>query len=323
MMKVCLPLLLTMFLGSCSTVQGDVSRDTSPKFARIVSETLNVGADFKRFSEPGPYMYSSVLDLDLRVTNQITITGDLFLSQHEGSSPLLIFQHGNLSSKESHRKQGQLAASWGFHSLVLSQPNEGQWVTNGRNLGTLVKMIYEWPLIISPQFDRNKIIIIGHSFGGSAIAIAAGMDSPVKGLIFLDPALYSNRVLKYIPKIKAPGVVLGADRRVFLSRHRAEFFKRYPREIIEVSFDGATHNDAQYPNDFVWAEFFGFLPGTSEERQEQIAGAIVGSAFGLAYERFDVLKTALSGGPQKAIKFARYKESSNFSRKTALSFTRD
>ena len=58
----------------------------------------------------------------------------------------------------------------------------------------------------------------------------------VAGLIFLDPALVHESVIKHLKQIQVPAILLGADEDVFKSRKRQQFFKQTNGSILEVSF---------------------------------------------------------------------------------------
>ena len=73
-------------------------------------------------------------------------------------------------------------------------------------------MIYKYPKLISKNFNREKIILIGHSFGGSLVTLVASKTPFIKGIILLDPAVFHKKVIKAMKKIKQPTILLGADR---------------------------------------------------------------------------------------------------------------
>ena len=86
---------------------------------------------------------------------------------------------------------------------------------------------------------------------------------------------------KYLRRVSAPTVLLGADPKVFKSKHRKSFYKNINSQMLEVSFKDATHDDAQNPSRFS-LKAFGFDPFTSSEHQARITSAIVASAFSIA-----------------------------------------
>ena len=224
----------------------------------------------------------TVHDFEIPLNPEESVSLDLYLPKQAQKSPLLIFQHGNKASKEYHSEQAKLAASWGFTSITVKQPNQGQWLENGMRLQKLTELLSLWPSLLKDSFDPKKIILVGHSFGGSAIAIAAGNGAPAKGLIFLDPALVHKSVLAKLNKAKLPSILLGADESVFKSRKRQLFFEQINGPISEISIKGATHNDAQFPNIFQWKQYVGLKPLPQEKKQRQFAAAIIAAAFSLA-----------------------------------------
>ena len=266
---------------------------TQPYKAIPLMQTYNDVTDFlgskpqkvDYFFQEGPLQIDTIENFRLPLSPTESVVLDLFLPIQKEKSPLLIFQHGNKSSKDYHRHQAALAASWGFNAITVDQPNVGEWLKNGSRLNKLVSLLAKWPQFLKGKYNTDEIILVGHSFGGSAIAIASGKGAPVKGLIFLDPALVHKSVIKNLQKIRQPSILLGADETVFKSRRRQQFFKNTKGSIVEISIKGATHNDAQYPNMFSWSQTLGLSPTPTATKQKQFAAAIVASAFTLALQK--------------------------------------
>lgn len=266
---------------SCTTIKQSSTgfADSYQEVSTLLSKRT-AKADY--FFKQGPINVKTIKDLKLPLSHEYSLEIDLYLPEQEQSAPLLIFQHGNRSSKKYHSYQANLAASWGFLALTVQQPNRGEWLENGKRLKRLTELLKVWPSLLKNKYDPEKIILVGHSFGGSAIAIASGSGAPVAGLIFLDPALVHNSVKDKLSSIKIPAIILGADESVFKSRRRQFFFKNYNGPMTEISISGATHNDAQFPNMFEWKQAIGLSPTPKEKYQEQFAAAIIAAAFSLA-----------------------------------------
>jgi len=209
------------------------------------------------------------------------VLSDAFVPNVKGQSPLVVFVHGNHSSKKAHRGQAQHLASWGFHTLAIQLPKKAQWPKNGERLATLVRMIAQSPSLIAASVDPKRILVAGHSFGGSAATIAVSEGAPISGLILLDPAVVSRRVERAMTEVDVPVVILGADRTVFRARRRTLFFGRIDSEVGELSVRGATHDDAQFPSMFSMSTL-GVDPYTSASHQRLFVAAITASAMSIA-----------------------------------------
>ena len=245
--------------------------------AFYTSESKN----FEIFKNKGPFSFSEEVNFQIRVSKNEVVKTDLFLVDSEIKKPLLIFQHGNKAHKGVHREQARRAASWGFNVLTVEQPNVRRWLTNGKVLGGLTKLLYRWPTILNDKFDKENIILIGHSFGGSAASIAAGSGAPVKGIILLDPALVSEKVVPYLKKITTQVVLLGADPKIFKSRRRQKFFANVKKDMVEISIKDSTHNDAQYPNLFSLKQTIGLEHATNYKKQNLFLSAIITAAYSM------------------------------------------
>ena len=256
------------------------------------------------FMVEGPCPISIKRNFKIRVTNKVLLITDLYMSKLPGKAPLVIIQHGNLANKKVHALQARQLASWGIHALVVEQINENHWIKNGQNIYKLVRLLKSWPHIIGEQFDKDNITLSGHSFGGSAMAIAAGKRPAVNGLILLDPALYNTSVKAYISRIETPTIILGADENIFMSKNRKSFFNLIGKETLEVSVKGATHNDAQYPDLFSLPQMLWLEASTSEDRQKLFAAAMVASAYSFYFKEdtsfaLTAFKVALDQGVMK------------------------
>src|SRR5687767_12014051 len=142
-------------------------------------------ADVELFRLRGPFSVDSQKNRELRISPTERINTDLFLAAPPERAPLAIFLHGYDSSKEAHEFQAIHLASWGIHSLTLQLPKTGPWVGNGRTLTRIVSYIHRLPAVIDPRVDPNRIILVGHSFGGSSAAIAVAEGAPAAGVILL------------------------------------------------------------------------------------------------------------------------------------------
>ena len=247
---------------------------------------LNHKADLDQFRLRGPFAVTVQTNYELRLSATERFDTDLFLSASTGKAPLVILLHGYASSKQDHTYQAMHLASWGMHSLVLQLPNTGPWVSNGKTLAKIVNFIYRSPEAIDSRIDANRIILVGHSFGGSSVAIALAEHARAAGGILLDPAGVGRELPRFLQQINSPVMVLGADARVSATRNR-EYFYRFIRDgVAEVSIKDAAHEDAQYPSDSALS---------TEELQITFVSVLTATAFSLSSTgKFDYAWTSFS-----------------------------
>jgi pimeloyl-ACP methyl ester carboxylesterase len=289
-----------LFVIACLTLAGGCVRlpnigqtSLKPKTLSELQEyLLNHKADLEQFRLRGPFAVATQKNYELRLSTTERINTDLFLSAPTEKAPLVIFLHGYDSSKEAHSYQAMHVASWGMHSLALQLPNKGQWTGNARTLATIVSLIYRSPEIIDSRIDVSKIILVGHSFGGSSVAIALAEGAPAAGGILLDPAAVGKNLPEFLKRINTPVMLLGADEQVSSARNRDYFYRFIRSGISEVSIKDATHEDAQYSSEPA-LQMFGSDPDTTEELQITFVSALTSAAFSLsATGKFDYAWTS-------------------------------
>ena len=262
--------------SSLSELQKDL---TSHSENTLKLDIFGHKADLERFRLRGPFAVEEKEDYEIRLSTTEKINTDLFFSIHAEKAPLVIFLHGYDRSKEDHSYQALHVASWGMHSLAIQLPDKGPWVANGRTLAKLINFIHRWPEIVDNRVDLNKIVLVGHSFGGAAVAVALAEGAPVMGGILLDPAAISRDMPGYLRRIDKPVMVLGADEQVYQARNRDSFYQFIRSGVSEVSIKDATHEDAQFASRL--------LLGAADS-QVTFVSAITSAAFSLSSTgRFD------------------------------------
>jgi pimeloyl-ACP methyl ester carboxylesterase len=238
-------------------------------------------ADLDHFTNFGPLAVSERRSLELATDVKNTVVLDHFFGISSEPLPIVVITHGNYSGRRAHDSQARQLASWGYHVLVVELPNRNQWLENGQRLKSLTEMIYRWPKFIGENVDQARIVLVGHSFGGSASVLAASHGAPVLGLVLLDPAVVHPDVRKKMQDLDLPVVLLGADKRVYTSRGRDSFWKFIFGEILEVSVRDATHDDAQGPSVFSRSTL-GVDPFTSRKKQDIFRSMLTVSVIGLS-----------------------------------------
>jgi len=168
-----------------------------------------------------------------------------------------------------------------MHSVVVQLPNQVPWIRNGQTLARIVVLLRERPDMIDTRINPGRIVVAGHSYGGSAAAVALAEGAPAVGAVLLDPAGVGSGVIKYLGRVAKPVIVVGADRDVMLTRNRFYFYRYIPHGIAEVSIRGAHHADAQFPLGSSLAGV-GADAAATEEMRITFVSALTAAAFSLA-----------------------------------------
>jgi dienelactone hydrolase len=280
-----LPLLLIAFIAhavGCAR-QFPTTKVTPIKAANPaeLQRYLLSRPDVAQFRFRGPFAMVERRDLEIPLDSDLTVKADLYLCAAAKKAPLVIVLHGNNNSKEDHAFQAMHLASWGMHGLALDLPKRGPWIGNGRILAKLVEAIHRTPQLVDRRIDPEKIILVGHSFGATAVATALGDGAPALGGVLLDPTAIGRGLSQSLTRIAVPVMVIGADEEIWPGRNRGQFYRFIPRAIGEISIRDTVHEDAQYPNQHTLRTFED-EPDETEEAQIAFVSALTASAFGLA-----------------------------------------
>jgi pimeloyl-ACP methyl ester carboxylesterase len=266
-------------LGCATQDHGDLSLPLDT-LESIEADIFSLRTTHRTLSERGPFSASEPRELSIPLGSSEQIAVSIVFSGHGERAPLVILQHGNLATSAVHIEQARHLASWGFHVIAPSLENSGAWLENGSRILRLTRFLQTWTDILESRYDPDRIILAGHSFGGSAVSLAASKGAKVAGVLLLDPALYHPTVQASMSQIDVPVAIVGADERVFRSKHRDVFFRSI-RRAIEWSISGATHNDAQLPTD-AQRGYFGDW-SVDKQKQKEFLAAMVYTCYGLAY----------------------------------------
>jgi dienelactone hydrolase len=249
--------------------------------AELQRYLLSRKPDVAQFRFRGPFAIVQRRDLEIPLDSGLTVKADLYLCAAASKAPLVIVLHGHNNSKEDHAFQAMHLASWGMHGLALDLPKDGPWIANGRILAKLVDTIHRTPQLVDGRIDPDKIILVGHSFGATAVATALGEGAPALGGVLLDPTAIGRGLSQLLSRIAVPVMVIGADEDIRPARNRGQFYRFIPRAVGEISIRDTVHEDAQYPNQHTLRTFEDD-PDETEEAQIAFVSALTASAFGLA-----------------------------------------
>ena len=279
---------MLILLGGCARLPGTGVTSLKPAtVSELRGYLLKHKADLDEFRLRGPFAVSTHKDFQLSLSATERIDTDLYLSAPAEKAPLVIILHGHDNSKADHAYQALHVASWGMHSLALQLPNNGPWVANGRTLARIVDAIYRQPEMIDSRIDVNNIILVGHSYGGSAVAIAMAQGAAAAGAILLDAAGIGRDLPKFLSQINKPVMLLGADEQRSAARNRDYFYSYIRSGVAEISIRDAVHEDAQYPAEFP-LQLFSSEPPRSEALQITFVSALTAAALSLfATGKFD------------------------------------
>lgn len=276
-------LVWLVLAGGCTRLPSLGITTLKPKsFGELQSHLLGQREpDPDLFRLRGPFTVIIHEDQQIQLSRTERVDVDVYLSSHEDSGPLVIFMHGYGASKRAHAYQAAHLASWGFNAISVQLPRRGPWTNNGRILARLARQLYASPQLIDARIDRTKIILVGHSFGASAVAIAVAEGAPVLGAVLLDPAAIGSDLPKFLLRVRKPVMVLGADEELSTARNRALFYEYIRGAIAEVSIKDAAHEDAQYPSQDA-LDNFGYDAHTTEEAQISFVSALTSAVLSLA-----------------------------------------
>jgi predicted dienelactone hydrolase len=249
--------------------------------AELQRYLLSRKPDVAQFRFRGPFAVVERKDLGIPVSPDLTVEADLYLCAAANKAPLVIVLHGLDNSKDDHAFQAMHLASWGMHSMAIDLPKRGPWIANGITLAKLAGAIHRSPHLVDDRIDADKIILVGHSFGATAVGAALGGGAPVIGGVLLDPAGIGRQLPESLRRITVPVLVIGADEDIWPTRNRGQFYRFIPAAVGEVSIRDTVHADAQYPNEHTLRAFED-SPDDTEEAQLAFVSALTASAFGLA-----------------------------------------
>jgi pimeloyl-ACP methyl ester carboxylesterase len=249
--------------------------------AELQRYLLSRKPDVAQFRSRGPFAVIERRDLEIPLASGLAVEADLYLCAAASKAPLVIVLHGLDNSKEDHAFQAMHLASWGMHGMAVDLPNHGPWISNGRTLANLADAIHRTPQLVDGRIDGDKIILVGHSFGATAVATALGEGAPALGGVLLDPAAIGRGLSQWLRRIAVPVMVIGADEDIWPTRNRSQFYRFIPAAVGEISIRDTVHEDAQYPNERT-LRIFEQDPDDTEEAQIAFVSALTASAFSLA-----------------------------------------
>lgn len=275
-------LVLALLAWGCASPGKHHEYEDYPvSFPEMVRHLERDDPHLSTFEKLGPFPTRIKENVAITLKSGERLLVDVLGPTNDLEAPVAMIVHGNFSQKEAHRFQALRLASFGLYVVVAQVPIRDRWIENGRTIKQLVDALVARPKLVHPRADLANLVLAGHSFGASAITVAAANGAPVRGLVLLDPAVYAPEVMKAMRAVKQPVMILGADKEIFRSRKRPFFYRHLSGEVAEISITGATHDDAQHPSMFAMSAF-GIDPYTNPERQGLFAAALTASVLSLS-----------------------------------------
>ncbi|MFM7203948.1 MAG: alpha/beta hydrolase family protein [Myxococcota bacterium] len=157
-------------------------------------------------SKPGPYTVKSVELLEDR--DGVMTNFDLYMPATAGRYPAVVLGHGFSQHKAYQADNAMHLASWGFVVLVPTFSSYSDHEANGAEMLDLLDWLISSANPYRSLVDETRLGLAGHSAGGLATTVAAGLDAQTSNMVSavmgLDPVDASNLGLTYAKTIAAP-----------------------------------------------------------------------------------------------------------------------
>ncbi|KKQ35152.1 MAG: Dienelactone hydrolase [Microgenomates group bacterium GW2011_GWA2_37_6] len=127
-----------------------------------------------------------------------TLRGSLFIPQGDGPFPGVVFFHGRGSSRRRYLKISKRLSEKGF--IVLAFDFRGCGKSEGKFEDKTLRMGIDdaragLEFLLEQKTDRDRIGVMGTSFGGFVAGVLMGEFDFIKSLVLRAPAVYPNELL--------------------------------------------------------------------------------------------------------------------------------
>lgn len=127
-----------------------------------------------------------------------TLRGSLFIPKGKGPFPGVVFYHGRGSSRKRYLEISKRLAEKGIMAFCFDF--RGCGVSDGAFENQTQRMGIDdaragLSFLLSQNVDKNRIGVMGTSFGGFVAAILVGEFDSIKSLVLRAPAVYPNKLL--------------------------------------------------------------------------------------------------------------------------------
>ena len=174
---------------------------------------------------------------------------DIYVSEHAVPEGVAILAHGFARSRMRHRELARALAAEGFIAVVPDLPD---LVSAGKNADAIVALArnLEAGEAGVPAVPRERLVLVGTSFGGLVTAIAATRLPGLAGWVGLDPVDRGRTALDAVSKLDAPAIVLLAEPSLCnLHGGGGKIARAAPVLLRSIVVQGASHCDFEGPTD--------------------------------------------------------------------------
>ncbi len=167
---------------------------------------------------------------------------EMFLPAGAGVKPLIVLAHGFKRSLETMRGWGELWASHGLATVIISQCNSS--FLAGRHTENAQDM-----LGVVSKLGATQVIYAGFSAGGLSALLAANADHRAVGYLGLDPVDSGELAAGEIEQFSRPGLVLLGEASVCNAGSNIEPALASLTQTTVRRVEGSTHCHFENPYD--------------------------------------------------------------------------
>ena len=219
-------------------------------FARFVlfSFVVVAGVDVAQAQAPSFTMFMQ----SIRLVDQ-SVSVDVYEPTEASARGVAILAHGFTASRAHHRYLGEALAASGFIAVVPDLPDFIDASRNAAAIVSLAHMIESGEAGIGvPATTRDRLVLVGTSFGGLVTVLAAAELPGLGGWVGMDPVDTTRSAARAASKLTAPAVVLlGKPSLCNLYGSGSSIARAVPGLLRSTVVEDASHCDFEGPTNGV------------------------------------------------------------------------